>query len=185
MSYRGQSGKQYVAINAGGTIVTIRYLSKDLRRGYAGMKKLSILAATVAAFSWRAPARRRSGRERSQQPERIDGKPNFNGIWQAMNTANWNLEPHSAGRTRRRPRGRRDRRDPRRAWRRRRRHDPLQARSAGAAQPAPSRTDQLRSGSGLLPTRHSARDLPALPFQIVQGDNGDILLVYEWQSPTA
>jgi hypothetical protein len=24
------------------------------------------------------------------------GKPNFNGIWQAMNTANWNLEAHSA-----------------------------------------------------------------------------------------
>ena len=25
-----------------------------------------------------------------------DGKPNFNGIWQAMNTANWDLEAHSA-----------------------------------------------------------------------------------------
>jgi hypothetical protein len=29
-------------------------------------------------------------------PARIAGKPNFNGIWQAMNTANWNLEGHSA-----------------------------------------------------------------------------------------
>lgn len=27
---------------------------------------------------------------------RIDGKPNLNGIWQVMNTANWNLEAHSA-----------------------------------------------------------------------------------------
>ncbi|HHX81782.1 MAG TPA: hypothetical protein GX696_02225 [Pseudomonadaceae bacterium] len=26
----------------------------------------------------------------------IDGKPDFNGIWQAMNQANWNLEAHSA-----------------------------------------------------------------------------------------
>jgi hypothetical protein len=29
-------------------------------------------------------------------PERIGGKPNLNGIWQAINTAHWNLEGHSA-----------------------------------------------------------------------------------------
>src|SRR5215510_8877360 len=27
---------------------------------------------------------------------RIAGHPNFNGVWQAMNTAYWNLEGHSA-----------------------------------------------------------------------------------------
>jgi hypothetical protein len=27
---------------------------------------------------------------------RLGGKPNLNGIWQAMNSANWNLEAHSA-----------------------------------------------------------------------------------------
>ena len=31
-----------------------------------------------------------------ERPERINGKPNLNGIWQAMNTAHWNLEGHSA-----------------------------------------------------------------------------------------
>ncbi|MDE0002243.1 MAG: hypothetical protein OXQ29_06080 [Rhodospirillaceae bacterium] len=31
-----------------------------------------------------------------ERPERIGGKPNLNGIWQAMNTAHWNLEGHSA-----------------------------------------------------------------------------------------
>ena len=31
-----------------------------------------------------------------QEPPRIGGKPNFNGIWQALNTAYWNLEDHSA-----------------------------------------------------------------------------------------
>lgn len=31
-----------------------------------------------------------------ERPERIGGKPNLNGIWQALNTANWNLEGHSA-----------------------------------------------------------------------------------------
>src|ERR1700756_3557882 len=29
-------------------------------------------------------------------PRMPDGKPNLNGIWQAMNTANWDLEEHSA-----------------------------------------------------------------------------------------
>src|SRR6185369_3814082 len=29
-------------------------------------------------------------------PRAADGKPNFNGIWQSMNTANWDLEDHSA-----------------------------------------------------------------------------------------
>ena len=30
------------------------------------------------------------------RPATIDGHPNLNGIWQAINTANWNLEGHSA-----------------------------------------------------------------------------------------
>lgn len=30
------------------------------------------------------------------RPERINGRPNLNGIWQALNTAHWNLEAHSA-----------------------------------------------------------------------------------------
>src|ERR1700724_1869566 len=29
-------------------------------------------------------------------PRMADGHPNFNGIWQAMNTANWDLQDHSA-----------------------------------------------------------------------------------------
>jgi len=30
------------------------------------------------------------------QPERIEGRPNLNGVWQAAGTAHWNLEDHSA-----------------------------------------------------------------------------------------
>ncbi len=29
-------------------------------------------------------------------PRTSDGKPDFNGVWQSMNAANWNLEDHSA-----------------------------------------------------------------------------------------
>jgi hypothetical protein len=31
-----------------------------------------------------------------ERPERIAGKPNLNGIWQALGTAHWNVEGHSA-----------------------------------------------------------------------------------------
>jgi hypothetical protein len=32
----------------------------------------------------------------ARRPARIDGHPNLSGIWQALNTAHWNLEAHSA-----------------------------------------------------------------------------------------
>jgi hypothetical protein len=31
-----------------------------------------------------------------ERPQRIQGRPDLNGIWQALNAANWNLEAHSA-----------------------------------------------------------------------------------------
>ena len=37
-----------------------------------------------------------AGAQDVKRPETIGGHPNLNGIWQALNTAYWNLEAHSA-----------------------------------------------------------------------------------------
>src|SRR5688572_19894680 len=49
----------------------------------------AILLMAIAGQS-QQPARQ------PQRPERMAGRPNLNGIWQALNTAYWNLESHSA-----------------------------------------------------------------------------------------
>jgi hypothetical protein len=46
----------------------------------------ALVAGIVAAASAQAP----------DIPRTASGKPNFTGLWQAMNTANWNVEPHAA-----------------------------------------------------------------------------------------
>lgn len=37
-----------------------------------------------------------AGAQQPERPGRIGDKPNFNGIWQALNSAHWNLEGHPA-----------------------------------------------------------------------------------------
>ena len=37
-----------------------------------------------------------AGAQQVARPATIGGHPNLNGVWQALNTANWNLEAHSA-----------------------------------------------------------------------------------------
>ena len=58
-------------------------------------KKIA-LAATVAAALGTAPSFAQQSGSATNRPERIAGQPNLNGVWQAMNSANWNLEAHSA-----------------------------------------------------------------------------------------
>ena len=110
---------------------------------------------------------------------RIGGKPNLNGIWQAMNSANWNLEAHSAARI-----------DA--AWQ----FGALFAIPAGKSvvvggkipylPDALKMREQLRADwprsdpetSCYLPGIPRATYMP-YPFQIVQG-NRDILMVYSY-----
>src|SRR5688500_540601 len=52
--------------------------------------------AAAAQGRGAAPA---AGVPATPRPDRIAGRPNLNGIYQAINTANWNLEDHSASAT--------------------------------------------------------------------------------------
>ncbi len=146
------------------------------------MKKLSILAATAAAFvmAGTSPAFAQA-KSQQQAPARLGGKPNLNGVWQVLNTANWDLEPHSAG------------------------PNPVADRQLGAigAIPAglgvvvggkipykPEALEQLNKNRA-NPVKYDPEGacyLPGIPratymdhpFQIIQGDGDDILMVYEY-----
>ena len=101
------------------------------------------------------------------RPPRAGG-PNLNGIWQAMNTANWNIEAHSAGPSVRARSGRGGR-GAGRARRRRGRRDALQAR--GARKKKENLANRLKLDPEIkcyLPGVPRATYMP-FPFQIIQG----------------
>ena len=54
-----------------------------------GLILLGVPALVAAFLTPRVEA------QTSRLPRTAAGKPNLNGIWQAMNTANWDLQPHS------------------------------------------------------------------------------------------
>jgi hypothetical protein len=55
----------------------------------------SAIAALIAAFPFGAMPGA-SGAEVYKAPRTADGKPDLNGIWQALNTANWDIQEHAA-----------------------------------------------------------------------------------------
>jgi len=144
------------------------------------MKKLSILAATAAAFVMAGTG---TAFAQAAQPATIEGKPNLNGIWQSMSRANDNLEPHSASPA------------PLRAVDRE--YGVLGAIPAGLGvveggkipykPEALERLNENRQhlvkydpqAACYLPGIPRATYLP-YPFQIVQGGNDDMLFVYEY-----
>jgi hypothetical protein len=144
-------------------------------------KKIALAAIVAAAALAAAPSiAQQSGA--AARPARIAGQPNINGVWQAMNSANWNLEAHSATKL-----------------------DEFWALGSLAAIPAGqsvvdgdgkipykpealAKRDEHRAGwpksdpetSCYLPGIPRATYMP-FPFQIVQG-GGNILFVYTYAS---
>jgi hypothetical protein len=53
----------------------------------------ALLGALLIAFGTAAP---RTANAQSPAPKTTDGRPNLNGIWQALNSANWDIEAHEA-----------------------------------------------------------------------------------------
>ena len=59
----------------------------------------AIVLAAPAAMAAKAPAKataKAAARAPAGSIARIGGHPNFNGVWQVLSTANYNLEPHDA-----------------------------------------------------------------------------------------
>jgi hypothetical protein len=117
----------------------------------------------------------------ANNPARIAGKPNLNGVWQAINTAYWNLEDHSAsglaefwqlGAIAAIPAG----------------QSVVEGGTIPYLPAALAKRDENRAGwpksdpeaKCYMPGIPRATYMP-FPFRIVQGD-GDILFVYEFAS---
>jgi hypothetical protein len=72
---------------------------KPMRHQFSGQLKMvagAAIAAALAVLALVATKIPTSEAQSAQQPARIGGHPNLNGVWQAVTTAYWNLEDHSA-----------------------------------------------------------------------------------------
>ena len=72
---------------------------KPMRDQFSGQMKVVVgtaIAAALAVIALAAIKMPTSEAQSATQPARIGGHPNLNGVWQAMTTAYWNLEDHSA-----------------------------------------------------------------------------------------
>lgn len=137
------------------------------------------IGAIMAAALLVAAGTQAAHAQQLDRPATIGTHPNFNGVWQALNTANWNLEAHSA--------------------------EPLDDFwRLGAIAGIPAGKSMLRGGGTIpyLPDALAKRDenranwpkadpearcymlgVPrvtyhTMPFQIFQGEAGDLLMVY-------
>ena len=54
------------------------------------------LTAAIMAFGMSFAVQPVEGQDGYMAPRTADGKPDLNGIWQAIGSAHWNIEPHAA-----------------------------------------------------------------------------------------
>src|SRR5687767_3424636 len=74
-------------------------LTLTAQQGRQGGAAAPAPAAPAQGRGAAAPAPAQGRGAATPRPDRIAGRPNLNGIYQAINTANWNLEDHSASAT--------------------------------------------------------------------------------------
>jgi hypothetical protein len=67
-----------------------------MRNRSRGARFASALAALMPATLQPGAIPAANGAEVYQAAHTADGKPNLNGIWQAINTANWDIQEHAA-----------------------------------------------------------------------------------------
>jgi hypothetical protein len=63
---------------------------------WVSVLKVSVVAGVAAATFALASSPAVTGQARTSNIPRVNGKPDMNGIWQAINTANWDIQAHSA-----------------------------------------------------------------------------------------
>src|SRR6266478_6371953 len=67
-----------------------------MRGRYLGSTITVAIAAAAVGAVISASITQTSGQAQSARPAAVGGKPNFSGIWQANNEANWDLQAHAA-----------------------------------------------------------------------------------------
>src|SRR5678816_1012382 len=71
--------------------------NKSMMRIVAALAVVSLAAAGPAMAQTKAKAPARASAPAYKAPRGPDGKhPDLNGVWQVMNSANWDIEPHAA-----------------------------------------------------------------------------------------
>jgi hypothetical protein len=63
---------------------------------WVSVLKVSVVAGLAAATFALASSPAVTGQARTSTIPRVNGKPDMNGIWQAINTANWDIQAHGA-----------------------------------------------------------------------------------------
>lgn len=70
-----------------------------MRYRFTGAVVAVAVAAAVSLTVAPTAGQGRGNQAAAQRPAQIAGRPNLNGVWQALGTAHWNLEDHSAAAT--------------------------------------------------------------------------------------
>ena len=63
---------------------------------WVSVVQASVVAGVAAATFALVSGPPVTGQARTSNIPRLNGKPDLNGIWQAINTANWDIQAHSA-----------------------------------------------------------------------------------------